>query len=119
METKLVICSELATVANSKLVKDMMLVYYERQVEATSKEVHDLRHKVSEKRMLINNRDKMIKELELLYGFDSALESIADLRRMQEEDMMASDRLLVDIAQKHKRLGDLGNFITKLGSMNY
>ena len=119
MPTTMPICEELGKVANSKTVKDMMLVHFEREVEDTLKELHDLRAKVCKKRVLINHRDKMIKELELLFAFDSTNESIVDLRRMQEEDSVACDVLLVDIAQHQSRLGDLGKFINKLGSMPY
>lgn len=119
MPTKMPICEELGKVANSTIVKDMMLVHYEREVEDTLKELHELRAKVCNKRVLINHRDKMIKELELLFAFDSVNESIADLRRMHEEDNVACDVLLVDIAQHQSLLGDLGKFINKIGSMPY
>jgi hypothetical protein len=114
MPTGLPICDELAEKAKSRLVKDMMLIHYQRKFKATFIDQHVLNGKVTEVSERINLRAKLIKELQQLCGSDSSLQSITDLRRMQHEDLMEGSRLMLCVAQKLARLHDLTTFIKKL-----
>ena len=117
MTTSLPICDELAEKANSRLVKEMMLVHYQREFKATFNDQHVLNGKVTEVSQRMNVRAKLIKELQLLCGSDSPHESITDLRRMQHEDLLEGSRLMLCVAQKLVRLHDLTTFIKKLQDM--
>ena len=119
MPTHLVICDELAEKSNSGIVKDMMLVYYQQEFQATFNDQHVLSGKVTDISDRMSRRAKLIKEMKHLCGCASAISlSIADLRRMQYEDLMEGSRLMLCVAQKLVRLHDPTTFINHLQAMD-
>lgn len=79
MHTKMAFCKELDVAAGSALVKDMMIVQFQREVAETLCEEGELRKKVASKRSRVAERNFVIEELQLLCGSDSDLLSITNL----------------------------------------
>ncbi|KAL6500993.1 hypothetical protein OROHE_025190 [Orobanche hederae] len=119
MASRLSLLGRLAKEANSNYVKDMMLVQYAREVRETFADEEDLRSKATEISERVNHRYRVLRELEVLPGSDSAVESIANLRRLQMEELAQAARLLFMVMQKHARLHELLNFIQRLEGMEY
>lgn len=119
MASHLVICDELAVAAKSRLPKDMLLVYYRRQRKLTFQEEAYLRSKASEISARVDVREKTIEEFKLLCGSDSSLKAIADMMRMQTEDLTEVARLLTVVTCLKVRLRDFHLFIEKLKAMEY
>lgn len=114
MGTRLVILDQLAKIANSRLVKDVMIVHYRREIDVTFKDVEDLMSKASQISARVDDRDQMINELQLLCGSDSSLHSINDMMKMQTQDLAEVAGLLLGVAKRHARLRDLFSFLEKL-----
>lgn len=112
-------CDELAAAAGSRMVKDMMIIRFRREVSVTLCEEAEQRKKAAAIRSRVAERDFVIGELELLCGTDSALVSISHLTRLQTEDLTEVSLLLVDVMKKQARVTDLLAFIEKLKSMEY
>ena len=120
MTTPMPFCDELAAAATgSRLVRDMMLVRFQREVDVTLLDEAELRKKAKDIRSRVAERDFVIGELEQLFGFDSCLQSISELNKLQTEDLTEVSMILVNVMKKQRRAEDLLSFIEKLKSMVY
>ena len=108
---------ELARVAGSRLVKDMMIVKFKREVDVIILEEADLSKKANEIRSRVTGRESVIQELELLFGFDSTLQSLDHLNRLQTEDLTEISMLLQNARKKRNLAADLLKLIEKLQAM--
>lgn len=111
--------SKSASTAKSSYVKDMMLVHYEHEVKVTFTDEEYLRGKAAGISDRVNHRYEILKGLEVLCGPDSAVESIADMKKMQREDLSEIVRLLYVVTQKHLRIRDLFSFMEKMEAMQF
>ena len=64
-------------------------------------------------------RDLIIGELELLFEFDSRVQSILELKRLQTEDLTTASLILANVMKKQKKAEELLDFIEKLKAMVY
>lgn len=120
MPTSLPMYDKLAKVANSRRVKDVMLVHYWDEVKKTVGEESDLMAKATEIKALVDRRVKTIEDLNVLaVGIDSAVETIKDMKRMNNEDLCFVEKMLFDASQKRVRIRNLVAFIEKLEKFEY
>ena len=108
---------ELARAAGSRLVKDMMIVKFKREVDVIILEEADLSKKANEIRSRVTGRESVIQELELLFAFDSTLQSLDHLNRLQTEDLTEMSMLLQNARKKRNLAADLLKLIEKLQDM--
>jgi hypothetical protein len=119
MTTPMPFCKELAAAAGSSLVRHMMVVKFEREVSVLLLDEAELRKKAQEIRFRVAERDFVLGELELLFAFDSALQSISELTKLQTQDLMEVSAILVNVMKKQTRATELLSVIEKLKSLPY
>ena len=117
MTTRMPFIDELARAAGSRLVKDMMIVKFKREVDVIILEEADLSKKANEIRSRVTGRESVIQELELLFAFDSTLQSLDHLNRLQTEDLTEMSMLLQNARKKRNLAADLLKLIEKLQDM--
>ena len=119
MTTPMPFCKELAAVAESSLVKDMMVVKFRREVAETLVDEAERRKKAKEIMSRVAERDMVLGELELLFSFESTVQSISELNNLQTEDLTEVSLLLVNVVKKQKRASELLALIEKLKRLPY
>ena len=112
-------CKELATATGSSYVRDMMIVRFQREVSLIFVDEGELKKKAQEIRYRVAERDLVIGELELLFEFDSRVQSVLELNRLQTEDLSTVSSILVNVMKKQKKAEELFDFIEKLKAMVY
>ena len=112
-------CKELSAVADSSLVKDMMVVKFQREVAVTLVDEAELRKKAKEIMSRVAERDLVLGELELLFSFESTVISISELNNLQTQDLTEVSSILVNVMKKQKRAAELLSLIEKLKSLPY
>ena len=112
-------CKELSVVADSSLVKDMMVVKFQREVAVTLVDEAELRKKAKEIMSRVAERDLVLGELELLFSFDSTVHSISELNNLQTQDLTEVSLILVNVVKKQKRASELLALIEKLKTLPY
>lgn len=112
-------CKELDAAVGSSLVRDMMVVKFEREVSVLLLDEAELRKKAQEIRSRVAERDFVLGELELLFAFDSTLQSIAELTSLQTEDLTEVAAILVNVMKKQTRAAEILLVIEKLKSLPY
>ena len=117
MNTPMPFIDELARAAGSRLVKDMMVVKFKREVDVILIEEAEMTKKAKEIRSRVTGRELVIKELEMLFGFDSTIQSLAHLDRLQTEDLTEISLLLTKIIKKQRMAADLLSLIENLQAM--
>lgn len=117
MNTPMPFIDELARAAGSRLVKDMMVVKFKREVDVILIEEAEMTKKAKEIRSRVTGRELVIKELQLLFGFDSTIQSLAHLERIQTEDLTEISLLLTKIIRKQRMAADLLSLIENLQAM--
>ena len=80
-------CKELAAVARSNLVRDMMVVKFEREVSVALVDEGELRKKAKEIMARVAERDFIIGDLGLVFEFESTVLSISELNNLQTQDL--------------------------------
>ena len=112
-------CKELSAVADSSLVKDMMVVKFQREVAVTLVDEAELRKKAKEIMSRVAERDLVLGELELLFSFESTVISISELNNLQTQDLAEVSLMLVNVVKKQKRASELLALIEKLKTLPY
>ena len=112
-------CKELSAVADSSLVKDMMVVKFQREVTVTLLDEAELRKKAKEIMSRVAERDLVLGELELLFSFESTVLSISELNNLQTQDLAEVSLMLVNVVKKQKRASELLALIEKLKTLPY
>lgn len=94
-----------------------MLVHYSLEVKSTFADEEYLREEVIEIIDRVNHMELILKELKIVGTHDSYLQTIVDLKIMQQEDLKKVDRLMFVVTQNHVWLCALLSFIEKLEAM--
>ncbi|PWA82659.1 hypothetical protein CTI12_AA173700 [Artemisia annua] len=94
MTTNMPFFKELGHAAGSTLVRDMMVVRFERE-------------------------GLVIGELGMVFAFDSTIQNISELMNLQTQDLTEVSTILVNVMKKQKRAAELLSFIQKLKAMPY
>ncbi|PWA57295.1 FAR1 DNA binding domain-containing protein [Artemisia annua] len=110
---------ELAAAAGSPYVRDMMIVSFEREVDVLLLDEADLRKKAQEIRSRVAERDMVVGELEKLFAFDSTLQSISELSKLQTQELKESAEILVNVMKKQTRATELLAVIKNLKALPY
>ena len=119
MKTPMPFCEELADAAGSSYVRDMMIVKFKREVDVLMLDEFELRKKAQEIRSRVAERDMVIGELEKLFAFDSTVQSISELTKLQTQDLTESAQILVNVMKKQTRATELLAVIENLKSLPY
>lgn len=106
-------CKELAKATGSALIKDTMIVKFQREVI----DVGELWKKAQEIRSNVAERDFVIEELGLLCVTESNFLSVAQLKHLQTEDTVEISKLEEKAMEKQARATELSLFIEKLESL--
>ncbi|PWA55064.1 FAR1 DNA binding domain-containing protein [Artemisia annua] len=110
---------ELAAAAGSSYVRDMMIVRFEREVAVLLLDEAELRKKAQEIRSRVEERDMVVGELEKLFAFDSTLQSISELSKLQTQELTESAQILVNVMKKQTRATELLAVIQNLKALPY
>ncbi|PWA71544.1 hypothetical protein CTI12_AA264960 [Artemisia annua] len=112
-------CEELGTTAGSPFVRDMMIVKFQREVDTLLLDEAELRKKAKGIRNRVAERDMVLGELQHLVAFDSTLQSISELSKLQTEDQTEVPMLLVNVMKKQTRASELLGVIENLKALPY
>lgn len=119
MTTPIPFFKELGDAAGSTLVRDMMVVRFEREVTVTLVDEGELRKKAKEIMSRVAERDFVLGELGMVFAFDSTVQSISELTNLQTQDLTEVSTILVNVMKKQKRAAEILSFIQKLKAMPY
>ncbi|PWA39242.1 hypothetical protein CTI12_AA573710 [Artemisia annua] len=112
-------CEELGAAAGSPFVRDMMIVKFQREVDALLLDEAELRKKAKGIRNRVAERDMVLGELQHLVAFDSTLQSISELSKLQTEDLTEVATILVNVMKKQTRASELLGVIENLKALPY
>ena len=119
MGTQMPFYDELASVAGSTLVRDVMVEKFNREIEVLKLEELELRKKAHDIRARVAERDLLLEELGRLFPFESNQLSMLELNILQNQDLKEAADILVVVMQKITRASQLMVFVEKLKLLPY
>ena len=110
---------ELAAVAGSSYVKDVMAEKFKREVTVLRLDELELTKKAQEIRSRVAERELLLGELELLFPFESTQRSLLELNTLQTQDLKEAVEILVAVMKKKTCIDELLSFVEKLKALPY